>query len=182
MKDSLGGSVALKKGQPWSLNSRCNLCAQEEARWGLRVVKPLRQMSQVSSSSPESPFPRELCLFCTAHLPVLGSLCILSPGLHSPDRNEAMFPGKVPVGLPVASSKLGAFKETDRNLDRGDHSIVLSFATLIQFIWGTFRMPQRKLRKVSAGLQGKAQGGNESYLFKHSVPRTVPANRNTSHT
>lgn len=90
------------------------------------MVKPLRQMSQVSSSSPESPFPRELCLFCTARLPVLGSLCILSPGRHSPDRNEAIFPGNVPVGLPVASSKLGAFKETDRNLDRGDQSIVPS--------------------------------------------------------
>lgn len=35
-----------------------------------------------------------------------------------------MFPGKVPVCLPAATSKLGAFKETDGNLERGDNSIV----------------------------------------------------------
>lgn len=68
-----------------------------------------------------------------AHLPVLSPLCILSSVFHSPDRNEAIFPGKVPVGLPVATSKLGAFKETDGTLDRRDNSIVPSFTTLIQF-------------------------------------------------
>lgn len=82
------------------------------------MLNPLRQMSLISSGSSESPLPGELSMFCMAHLPILSPL--------------AMFPGKVPVRLPAATSTLGAFTDTDRKLERGDNSIV-NFITLTQF-------------------------------------------------
>lgn len=74
--------------------------------------------------------------------PVIGS--VAAPGLHSPSRNEAVFPSEVLVGLPAATSKLRTFKETHWNSERAYNSVVSPFINLIQF---GCNVPQSKLRK-----------------------------------
>lgn len=158
MKDSLGASRAFFKGQTWSLNCRCHLRAQEEPHWGLKVPKPVRQMSLVSSGSSESPLPGELCMFCMAHLPVFSPLCILSPGTSQSKQKQGNVSRSDPCTFTCGYFQIGCI-ERNRSDSRKRWQFNSYFITLIQFEWRTFNMPQRKLRKVSTGLQGKAQWG-----------------------
>lgn len=123
MEESLRASVALRKAglEP---ELQVQLVCPAGAWLSLRAVKPLGQMSLASSSGSGGPFPRALCLLCTAHLSVLHSLSALVQAF----KNEATFPGEVPVAI----SKLRAFKETGKDVERGDNSVVPSFITLIQ--------------------------------------------------
>ena len=98
MEDSLRASMALKKDQLWQLN----VCAQREPLWAsgwwslwgrYRGQEPLSQGTVPALQ--------------VVHWPVLGSLYV-----SSPDRNETVFLGEVPVSLPAATSKLGPLKET----------------------------------------------------------------------
>ena len=149
MEDSLRASMALKTDQLWQLKCRCNVCAQEEPRWATGWWSLWgRCHGQESLSQGTVP------ALHMAHWPVFGSLCV-----SSPDRNETIFLGEIPMSLPTTTSKLGPLKETLEPRKSWQ------FTNWIQFGWGTFKMSQRKLRKISTGLQG-SEWGKQPYPFK----------------